>query len=273
MKGWFDHIASGAREHLGALGCFSSMTAIGSFHTEPPPPVTKRSVRWLWPALILAALGALGLVGYIVDEITEGASFRLDDALLLALRKPGHPNIPIGPVWLMQSAVDLSALGGFTLQWLLGGAACVFLVLIRRRAEAAWLAGSVIGASLVNTAMKSLMHRPRPELVPHLAVVSNASFPSGHAMISAAIYLTIGAMLAETQPLRRTRFFLMSFAGFIVLMVGCSRIYLGVHWPSDVLAGWCLGSVWALVAFGANRTVRRRVAARKLRAGGPTSPA
>ena len=236
-----------------------AMAPVELTHPEPPPPVTRRSARWLWPALGLAALSALGLVGYIIDEFTEGASFKLDDALLLALRRPGHPNVPIGPLWLQQSAVDLSALGGFTLQWLLGGAACLFLIYIHRRAEAAWLAGSVLGASLVNTALKSILHRPRPELVPHLAMVSNASFPSGHAMISAAIYLTIGAMLAETQPGRSARIFLMSFAGVIVLLVGCSRIYLGVHWPSDVLAGWCLGSVWALVAFAANRTLRRKV--------------
>ena len=227
-----------------------------------PPPITSASARWLWPALTITTASALGLVGYIVDEIVEGGSFKLDDKLLVALRQPGHLDRPIGPAWLEQSAIDLSALGGFTLQWLLGGAAVIFLVYVRRRAEAAWLAGSVIGASLVNTLLKSLLHRPRPELVPHLATVSNASFPSGHAMISAAIYLTIGLMLSETQQRRSARVWLMCFAGFLVLLIGCSRIYLGVHWPSDVLAGWCLGSIWALVAFLANRTLSRRMSRR-----------
>ena len=125
--------------------------------------------------------------------------------------------------------------------------------------------GSIAGASLLNAGLKSILHRPRPELVPHLAVVSNASFPSGHAMISAAIYLTIAAMLSETQPKRSARIFLMAFAGLLVLLIGCSRIYLGVHWPSDVLAGWCLGSVWALVVFAVNRTLRTRGAARAIR--------
>lgn len=191
-----------------------------------------------------------------MESIAEGGSFRLDTALLVALRRPRNLDQPIGPSWLLQSAVDLSALGGFTLQWLLGGASVLFLVYIRRRAEAAWLAGSILGASILNASLKSMLHRPRPELVPHLAMVSNASFPSGHAMISAAIYLTIGAMMAETQPRRSARIFLMSFAGLLVLLIGISRIYLGVHWPSDVLAGWCLGSVWALVVFAANRTLR-----------------
>ncbi len=227
-----------------------------------PPPVSLASARWLWPALGLLAVAALGLVGVMVDEIAEGGAFRFDDALLIALRQPGHLDRPIGPAWMLQSAIDLSALGGFTLQWLLGGASGLFLVYIKRRAEAAWLAGSVVGASVLNAGLKSLLHRPRPELVPHLAEVSNASFPSGHAMISAAIYLTIGAMLAETQPRRSARVFLMAFAGVLVLLIGVSRIYLGVHWPSDVLAGWALGSVWALVVFAADRTLKSRAASR-----------
>ena len=233
--------------------------------TAAPPPVSARSARWLWPLLVLLAVGALGLVVGLMDAIAHGGAFRLDDRLLVALRRPGHLDQPIGPAWLLQSATDLSALGGFTLQWLLGGASLLFLLQIGRRAEAAWLAASIAGASAFNAGLKSMLHRPRPELVPHLAVVSNASFPSGHAMISAAIYLTVAAMLSETQPRRSARIYLMAFAGLLVLLIGCSRIYLGVHWPSDVLAGWCLGSVWALVVFALNRTLRTRTGARTIR--------
>ncbi len=233
--------------------------------TVTPPPVSVGSARWLWPVLVVLALGALGLVLVLMDAIAHGGAFRLDYRLLVALRRPGHLDQPVGPAWLLQSATDLSALGGFTLQWLLGGASLLFLLQIGRRAEAAWLAGSTAGASLLNAGLKSILHRPRPELVPHLAAVSNASFPSGHAMISAAIYLTIAAMLSETQPKRSARIFLMAFAGLLVLLIGCSRIYLGVHWPSDVLAGWCLGSVWALVVFAVNRTLRTRSGARAIR--------
>ncbi|WP_174301679.1 phosphatase PAP2 family protein, partial [Caulobacter sp. S45] len=167
--------------------------------TWAPPPVSVQTVRWLWPVLAVLAAGGLGLVGAIIDAIAHGGAFRLDDELLLALRRPGHLDQPVGPAWLLQSAIDLSALGGFTLQWLLGGATLLFLLLVGRRAESAWLAASAVGASLLNASLKSMLHRPRPELVPHLAMVSNASFPSGHAMISAAIYLTIGLMLSEIQ--------------------------------------------------------------------------
>src|ERR1700761_6847411 len=97
----------------------------------PGDTQAREAVRWLWPALLLAAAGALGLAIHLIDEVSGGERFRLDAALLPALRQPGHPEIPIGPHWLLQSAIDVSALGGFTLQWLLGGAACLFLAAVR----------------------------------------------------------------------------------------------------------------------------------------------
>jgi len=227
--------------------------------SEAARPAAREAMRWLWPALVLVGAGALGLAIHLIDEVTEGERFRLDAALLLALRQPGHPEVPIGPAWLLQSAIDISALGGFTLQWLLGGAACLFLAAVRRLAEAAWLAVSLLGASLIDWVLKAVIDRPRPQIVPHLAQVSNASFPSGHAMISAAVYLTAGAMLCEALPRRRGRLVVMGFAGALVVLIGASRVYLGVHWPSDVLAGWCLGGLWALAVFAADRWLRRRM--------------
>ena len=214
--------------------------------------------RWLWPVVSLSIVGALGVAAHIVEELLEGDTFRSDSAILLALRHPDNPNTPIGPPWMLQSAIDLSALGGFTLLWLIGGAGLVFLVYIGRRAEAAWIGASIAGASLIDAALKIWLNRPRPEVVPHLAVVSNASFPSGHAMISAATYLTLGIMIAEVQSRRVARIYLVGFAGVLVFLIGCSRVYLGVHWPSDVLAGWCFGGLWALTVFTINRALRRR---------------
>ena len=228
------------------------------------PPVTRRAARWLWPLLILVGLGALAIALDLTDDISDGASWKFDSAILLAFRTPGDLAKPIGPAWLPLSAMDISALGGFTLQWLLGGAAIVYLLSIRRRTEAAWLAASVVGASLANATIKHLLHRPRPQVVPHLTMVDNASFPSGHAMISAAILLTVGAMIAETEKSRRARVAIMSFFALLVALIGMSRIYLGVHWPTDVLAGWCFGAGWALIVFAANRLLRRRAAGRPM---------
>ena len=221
------------------------------------PKISRRTVGWLWPTLLLVGLAAAGMAAHIIEELSEGDTFRSDSAILLALRRPGDLARPIGPAWVQQSAIDLSALGGFTLLWLFGLAGGGYLLLRRRRAEAGWLAASLVGASIFDTTLKSIFHRARPEVVPHLAVVSNASFPSGHAMISAAVYLSLGLMLAEADPRRLGRGYLMAFASLLVLLIGASRVYLGVHWPSDVVAGWCLGGVWALLVFAANRALRR----------------
>jgi undecaprenyl-diphosphatase len=218
----------------------------------------RRAVRWLWPTLILLLLATAGLALHIAEEILEGDVFASDRAILLALRDPADPGTPIGPAWLRQSAVDVTALGGFTLLWLFGAAGVIYLLMRRRRAEAAWIAASLIGSALINSALKSFFHRVRPDVVPHLVDVSSASFPSGHAMSSAAIYLTLGVMLAETDPRPVGRMFIMGFMTLLSVAIGCTRVYLGVHWPSDVVAGWCFGATWALIVFAANRWLRRQ---------------
>ncbi|KTF69082.1 phosphatase PAP2 family protein [Sphingomonas sp. HT-1] len=215
-----------------------------------------RRDQWLWPALALLALSLTGIAVHLALGFATG--FAIDSRILLALREPQALGTPIGPRWLLQSAIDISALGGFTVLCLFGVAAVLFLFAFGRRAEALLLAGSMLGASTCNALLKLVWQRPRPELVPHLAEASNASFPSGHAMTSAAVYLTLAVMLAQTESSRWARAYLLAFATLLVLLIGCSRVYLGVHWPSDVLAGWCFGAVWALCIFAINARIHRR---------------
>ena len=229
------------------------MTQAEAVAADTPAAAGKRALGWLWPLLLLALVGAAGLTSYIADELAEGESFRLDSVLLLALRQPGHPGIPIGPPWLEQTAIDLSALGGFTVLWLLGTASIGFLTFVRRRTEAACIAGSLVGATVLNLFLKSIFHRARPDLTPHLATVSSSSFPSGHAMVSAAVYLTIAIMLGQAHRRAGVRAYLMAVATVLVFLIGCSRVFLGVHWPSDVLVGWSLGAVWALAVYAISR--------------------
>lgn len=207
---------------------------------------SRASAAGVHPLLVLLCLSGLAVFGLIVEEMLEGGTTASDNAILLALRTPGHLATPIGPPWLLQSAIDLSALGGFTFIWLFTIAMAGFFALTRRwRAMIVFLA-AIVGASVLDALLKLSFHRARPEIVPHLALVDNASFPSGHAMISAATYLTVGAMLTRAQKSWRVRVYLLTIFIAITLMIGLSRLYLGVHWPSDVFAGWSIGAAWAL---------------------------
>ena len=222
-----------------------------------------RRFGWLWPVVALFAVSLVLLGAHVASELIEGEQFGFDTRLLLALRVPGHPQTPVGPAWLLQSAVDISALGGYTLLWLFGAAGIAWLIAAGKRAEAGGIAVSLIGSSVIDGLLKSWIARPRPELVPHLVQVTNASFPSGHAMISSAIYLTLALMLAEGIEAdgwrgRAGRAAVVAFFSAIAVLIGMSRVYLGVHWPSDVLAGWCFGTAWALLVWIGDRWWARR---------------
>jgi undecaprenyl-diphosphatase len=106
--------------------------------------------------------------------------------------------------------------------------------------------------------LKEFFERPRPDLVPHGAEVFTASFPSGHAMMSAVVYLTLGALLARVETGLRVKAFVLSVSVLLTVLVGISRVYLGVHWPTDVLAGWTVGAAWAVMCWLIARVLQRK---------------
>ena len=198
-------------------------------------------------ATIALGITAFGVLAFalIADETLEGETRGFDESILLALREPGDPTNPIGPAWLEHALLDITALGGYVILSMLVIGVAIYLIAAGKRGTALLVVGAVGSGTLLSETLKFGFARPRPDLMAHLAEVQSASFPSGHAMISAIAYLTLGVLLTRAHKQRRTKIIIMSYAILLTLMIGLSRIYLGVHWPTDVLAGWALGAAWS----------------------------
>lgn len=206
-----------------------------------------RSLQELLPFASLALIAAmLAVFGKIADEVSDGQTYAFDESVLRALRDPADLADPIGPAWLEHVMRDITSLGGFTVVSLVTVVAIGYLLIDGKRGAALFVAVAVAGGVVLSEGLKHVFARPRPELVAHLVEVQTASFPSGHAMLSAVTFLTLGALLARIQSRRRLKAYLISVAILLTLLIGASRIYLGVHWPTDVLAGWCAGAAWAM---------------------------
>ncbi|MDB4929890.1 MAG: phosphoesterase [Myxococcaceae bacterium] len=203
------------------------------------------------PAALVAA-GVAAFLG-VASEVWEGEARRFDERVLLALRDPANLSDPLGPRWLEEAMRDLSGMGSGWTVMLLTLSTVGFLLIRRRRSTAAVIATTVTGGLLLCQALKHAFARPRPELVPHGSFVYTSSFPSGHAAMSAVTFLTLAALLAEGEPTRLSRVYLLSLAVLLTLGVGFSRVYLGVHYPSDVLAGWIFGATWSAACWFAVR--------------------
>lgn len=234
------------------------MTVPAPLEAEPPRP------RHLPGVLKAAALGAVAVaVLMLVGWLTDRQPFAFDRAIILALRQRGNLGVPIGPGWLKGAMVDVTALGGSTVLTIVT-VMVIGLLLIRRLPLTALLvaAATISGSTLVQ-AVKGHVDRARPTLVPHLIEVRGLSFPSGHSTNSAIVYLTLAGLAAQAVPHRGTRNYLLAAAILLVGAIGCSRVYLGVHWPSDVLVGWSFGTLWALVWWWAGAGLRASALARR----------
>lgn len=204
------------------------------------------------------ALVVLAVFALLAALIAAGTTLPFDAALLLALRRPGELSTAIGPAWLPQVMRDITALGGYAVLTLITVAAAGYLALARMGRTALFLVAAVAGGTMLSDLAKWAFARPRPDLVPHGVDVQTASFPSAHAMMAAVVYLTLGVILARALASRALKTYVIALAALVTLLVGASRVYLGVHWPSDVLAGWAAGTAYALFVWLAMRQLSAR---------------
>jgi undecaprenyl-diphosphatase len=222
------------------------MTYRGSFRSV---------IKWLGGLDLILLVAVLAMVagawGFIViaDKVKGGKPLGIDDRLIRGLRNPADPKDPIGPEWVEDVVRDLTSLGSAAVLGLVTTVVVGFL-LIRRTYHAMGLVlVATVGGLLLSLLLKEYFSRPRPDIVPRLAVVYTSSFPSGHSMLSAVIYLTLGALLARLVERPALKVYILTVAMLLALLVGFSRVYLGVHYPSDVLAGWSVGLSWAILCW------------------------
>ncbi len=194
----------------------------------------------------------------IADQVQDNKTQRFDEWAVRALRQKDDPSKTIGPPLLAEVGRDLTALGGVAVLSLVTLAVVGFLLLQRKFGSAAFVGIATVGGLVISVVLKHLVDRPRPEIVPHLSLVYTSSFPSGHSMLSATVYLTLGALLSRFTPHRSLKIYFVSVAVMLSFLVGVSRVYMGVHYPTDVLAGWTAGLVWALLCWLAARYLQRR---------------
>lgn len=200
-------------------------------------------------ALLLLTGGAWGFIE-LADEVLEGQTQTFDEWMLLALRNPADLSDPVGPEWVEELGRDFTALGGVGILLLVTVAAVGYLLLKHRRRTALFVAVAIGGGMLMSQLLKMGFSRPRPDLVPHETYVYTTSFPSGHSMMSALTYLTLTVVLAYLlRARRREQLYLLVVAVVLTVAIGVSRVYMGVHYPTDVLAGWTAGTFWALLSW------------------------
>lgn len=212
-------------------------------------------------SILFALMGFAALIWAfleLADEVQENETAKFDRNIMLSLRNPNDVNDPLGPVWVQELARDLTALGGVGVLTFFVLAASGYLWLSRNHRLTIFLLGSVATGILLSQGLKSFFDRARPDLVSQEAAVYTASFPSGHTLMSTIVYLTLAVLVARTLDRTITRVYVIFLATFLVISVGLSRVYLGVHWPTDVLAGWAVGAAWALLCGMSAKWLTRR---------------
>jgi undecaprenyl-diphosphatase len=219
-------------------------------------PRDRQELSILVGAILILAL--IWIFATLAGEVMEGDTRQFDEWVLGALREPADPGLLRGPKWLASGAQDLTALGSPTVLGLTVLVVTGYLFLHGLYRNGMFIFVASVGGWVLNWLLKAAFARSRPDIVPHLREVMSSSFPSGHALTSAAVYLTLGALLMRIAEGRLAKYYCIAIAMLLTFLVGSSRVFLGVHYPTDVVAGWLIGLSWALLCWVVERTLERR---------------
>lgn len=209
----------------------------------------------------LTAFASLILFCLWIADVTGVSPVAEFDRLVLITLHPDarHPSDPLGPLWLDHAAADFTSAGSISVLVFLSLTAGGFLLVRRRYLDAGVILMAFFGGLLISEGLKGFFGRERPPDIYRAAEVLNASFPSGHALLAAGVYLTMAVIIARQVRARGERIYIAVGALALVILIGMTRIYLGVHWATDVLAGWVAGGAWASLCCLAAYLLRLRM--------------
>jgi undecaprenyl-diphosphatase len=226
---------------------------IAEIEEVPRTTFLRREARLLAAFVVVAT--SFVAVTRLGSEVREDGTSSFDRWLLLALRRPGDLTDPVGPAWLKAAEIDITALGSGTVLTLLTLLSLGYLAASRKWIDAGMVAAATLSGSVLGNLLKIGFARTRPSIVPHLVDVHSLSYPSAHATNSAVVFLTLGALLARAQRTRWTRIYVVAVGVLLTVLIGFSRVFVGVHWPTDVIAGWAVGGSWALLWWAVSKRV------------------
>ncbi len=192
------------------------------------------------------------------DLVERGRIQKFDEWVLSSVRHFDDPTQLRGPDWMKDFMRDITALGGLPILTLITLGVIGYLIL-QKSYRSLWLVLiATVSGFLMSLMLKFYFIRTRPDIVPHLMTETTPSFPSGHSMMSAVVYLTLAALLTRLEVSNKVRMYTISLAILVVFLIGISRVFLGVHYPTDILGGWTFGLGWAMLCWYLARYLQQR---------------